>query len=195
MPSRHQQWCLSHLQTASLPRKHSTPLKIQFRRTLKPTMAVSDSEFKPFAFFSNLGTQDVEISSLFKSLHVGSDLYQVKCPDCPCGYAVVRKCGKSNVNGNAKRPFFACEKCGTFVSFADDRGLDPENPKCHCGNPTRCLITSTQGKGGWNEWGKLHFRCRIGRCNFFAWDEDDEGDIRKADNERVLADFIEKGFV
>ncbi|OAL44887.1 hypothetical protein IQ07DRAFT_591739 [Pyrenochaeta sp. DS3sAY3a] len=46
----------------------------------------------------------------------------------------------SNRNGNAGRPYLKCSRCHKFIAFTDDRGLNPRNPECRCGVPSRTQV-------------------------------------------------------
>ena len=73
-----------------------------------------------------------------------------------------------NRNGNAGRPYYKCLPCQKFCCFADARGLDPANPICHCGRPSRRGKT-TMAKGG-----KTFYTCSQAKCDFYD-EEIDEG--------------------
>lgn len=69
----------------------------------------------------------------------------------------------SNRNGNAGRPYYKCTACAKFLCFADDRGLDLDNPQCHCGAPSRRQVsgpTKRVSRG-------LHYVCSRGGCSFY----------------------------
>lgn len=79
----------------------------------------------------------------------------------------------SNRNYNAGRPYYTCSSpaCGKFSTFADDRGVQPQNQPCECGHPSRRQLAGldrTVPRG-------LHFVCTIGHCNFRKPDEDQNG--------------------
>jgi hypothetical protein len=70
----------------------------------------------------------------------------------------------SNRKGNAGRPYHKCELCGKFLAFADERGNDPNNPKCYCGASSKRQIAGPEkivSRG-------LHYVCRLGACDFYA---------------------------
>lgn len=48
-----------------------------------------------------------------------------------------------------------------FLVFADNRGNDPNNPTCNCGVPSKRQVASRE-KGR-----KIHYVCRLGKCNFY----------------------------
>ncbi|KAI1205438.1 uncharacterized protein F4807DRAFT_443299 [Annulohypoxylon truncatum] len=77
--------------------------------------------------------------------------------------------GYSNMNGNQGRPYYFCDPCNTFIVFADNEGNDPTNPDCRCGT------SSKRGVAGWasSQPGRGFFNCRLGRCSFWQWDEED----------------------
>ncbi|KAF2135971.1 uncharacterized protein K452DRAFT_192195, partial [Aplosporella prunicola CBS 121167] len=64
----------------------------------------------------------------------------------------------SNRNGNAGRPYYKCGPCKKFHNFADNRGINTDNPKCCCGQVSRMQKSGV---------GVLHFVCQFGCCNFY----------------------------
>jgi hypothetical protein len=70
-----------------------------------------------------------------------------------------------NRNGNAGRLFFICTKatCKKFLGFRDDRGLDVNNPSCHCGVASRRQINGRNHKVP----RAVHFVCVEGNCSFY----------------------------
>lgn len=79
----------------------------------------------------------------------------------------------SNRNGNARRPFVKCaSSCGKFISFTDERGIDPSNPGCDCGRPSRRQITGRDKAVP----RAIHFVCSEGRCDFYSEGVDGSGD-------------------
>jgi len=76
---------------------------------------------------------------------------------------------RSNRNGNAGRPYYKCDSCGKFLAFADDRGNDLLNPLCHCQTSSRRQV-SCRDKGR-----KIHYVCRLGRCDFYQAGENLRG--------------------
>ena len=86
--------------------------------------------------------------------------YSPLCKKCP--YRTVHKVTKtSNRNGNGGRPYFKCENCGAFHSFADSQGINQQNPHCQCDQPSRLGQASIQ-KGG-----LPFFVCATGACDFY----------------------------
>lgn len=69
----------------------------------------------------------------------------------------------SNRNGNAGRPYDKCTNCGNFLGFADERGNNPNNPLCHCGQSSKAQVT---GQNSGNP-GGLHYVCRLGTCDYY----------------------------
>lgn len=86
-------------------------------------------------------------------------------PNCyRCGMkATQRVTLRSNPNGNAGRPYYKCEECGTFLVFNDDKGNFPENPPCCCGESSKMLVSDKASKVP----GRLFFGCRLGECDFY----------------------------
>jgi hypothetical protein len=88
---------------------------------------------------------------------------------------------RSNRNGNAGRPYYKCDPCEKFLTFADDRGNDPLNPLCHCQVSSRRQV-SCREKGG-----KIHYVCRLGRCDFYEAGENLRGQvILSPDEEQIM---------
>jgi hypothetical protein len=84
-------------------------------------------------------------------------------PNCKkCHRPTVYKVTKmNNPNGNAERPYFRCDDCSKFHSFADSQGIYPQNPHCRCGQPSRFEQASI-------EKGKFPFYvCATGVCDFY----------------------------
>lgn len=81
---------------------------------------------------------------------------------CHCGGQSKKFITRStNRNGNAGRPYYKCTCCSKFLAFADDRGNDPNNPRCDCGVSSKRQLASRE-KGR-----KIHYVCRLGKCNFY----------------------------
>jgi hypothetical protein len=70
----------------------------------------------------------------------------------------------SNRNGNAGRPYHKCISCRYFFGFADDRGNNPNNQMCGCGESSRL---QRAGENSSNP-GGLHYVCRLGTCDYYA---------------------------
>lgn len=105
------------------------------------------------------------------------------CPICPlCGgepkYFITRR---SNRNGNAKRPYYKCLECNKFVTFADERGINANNPVCDCDHPSRMQVA---GKSSATPRG-LHYVCVVGRCDFFERAKSPAGKQYKLDESLV----------
>jgi hypothetical protein len=93
-----------------------------------------------------------------------------RCPLCQQSGCNLEKLTTrtSNRNGNANRPYLKCSKCDKFVTFLDDRGTHPVNPKCECHVPSRLQVASfCKGR-------KLHFVCSTGHCRFYELARDRE---------------------
>jgi hypothetical protein len=84
-------------------------------------------------------------------------------PHCKkCGYLTDYKITRqSNRNGNAGRPYFKCDNCGNFHSFADTQGISQQNPYCPCGEPSRLE------RAGWEKGNIPFFVCATGTCAFY----------------------------
>lgn len=71
----------------------------------------------------------------------------------------------SNKNGDKGRPYFKCENenCEAFHSYADERGVNPDNPVCKCENPSRMQV-SGRGKESRRS---IIYNCSTRTCAFF----------------------------
>ncbi|KAI1825728.1 hypothetical protein F4861DRAFT_163363 [Xylaria intraflava] len=78
---------------------------------------------------------------------------------------------RSNRNGNVGRPYYKCSLCGKFLVFCDQRGNDPTNPECHCGHSSKRQISGRSKPVP----GRVHYVCRLGRCNFYCAGKDEKG--------------------
>ncbi|KAL1840427.1 hypothetical protein VTJ49DRAFT_501 [Mycothermus thermophilus] len=87
----------------------------------------------------------------------------------------------NNATGNGGRPYYKCGPCDNFLGFGDRRGLDPNNPPCDCGSPSRRQISRS---GATIPYG-IHFVCALptetDSCDFFQW-----GDV-EVDGRRLAA--------
>lgn len=72
--------------------------------------------------------------------------------------------GSLNRNGNAGRPYHKCISCRKFLGFADERGNDPNNPMCNCGESSKA---QRAGENSSNP-GGLHYVCRLGTCDYYV---------------------------
>lgn len=77
----------------------------------------------------------------------------------------------SSPNGNARRPFVRCDPCSEFMGFTDDRGIDPSNPACDCGQPSRMQVTGVDHAVP----RAVHFACVEWRCNYYSDLLDEKG--------------------
>lgn len=77
----------------------------------------------------------------------------------------------SNRNGNGGRPYAKCIPCGKFHCFMDERGNDPTNRPCHCGEASKTQVSGS-GRGRF-----VHYVCRLGACDFYAPHVTDTGDL------------------
>ena len=69
---------------------------------------------------------------------------------------------RSNRTGNAGRLYSKCIPCEIFHCFMDERGNDPTNPICHCGESSKRQV-SKEAKGR-----RVHYVCRLGACRYYA---------------------------
>ncbi|KAI0895788.1 hypothetical protein F4806DRAFT_69859 [Annulohypoxylon nitens] len=93
-------------------------------------------------------------------------------PECrSCRIAGIMKITcKSNVNGNAGRPYYSCPKCEKFIVFADELGNCTGNPQCDCRLSSKRSVAGLDS----SQPGRGFFSCRVGKCGFFKWDEEEE---------------------
>ncbi|PYI08113.1 hypothetical protein BO78DRAFT_417130 [Aspergillus sclerotiicarbonarius CBS 121057] len=75
--------------------------------------------------------------------------------------------GPMNPVGNAGRPYYKCEPCGTFACFGDKRGIHASNLPCDCPGSKASRVHLT-GPGRINT-GALFYKCARGRCGFWEW--------------------------
>lgn len=89
-------------------------------------------------------------------------LAQPVCLKCqrPVKYCTTNK---TNLNGNASRPYFKCIPCDKFHSWADERGNNPKNPLCYCNKPSRGQVSGSKARSS----GALHYVCSLGTCDFY----------------------------
>lgn len=96
-------------------------------------------------------------------------------------------CVPSNPNGNAGRPYIKCRRCSEshgFITFADKRGILPDNPKCYCDKPSRLQAAGLHVKGPPRG---LHFVCAWCHCRYWCAAVDEEGEQVTAEPDEFLA--------
>ena len=100
----------------------------------------------------------------------GEPTFPALGPDCRFCHQPTqfRRVSTQNPNGNALRPYYVCQPCDTFFTWADKRGIKPGNPRCWCRVPSR------EDKVGEDPRGEKILRpgtpfwaCWQRRCNFF----------------------------
>ncbi|KAI0895790.1 hypothetical protein F4806DRAFT_69899 [Annulohypoxylon nitens] len=98
--------------------------------------------------------------------HDSAEPSTMNCRGCDRNISL-RYCKYSNPNGNEGRPYFACDGCDKFWSFANERGVLKDNPYCDCESPTRTRqqVTGQNKKTP----GMLHTVCSSGQCDHFSW--------------------------
>ncbi|PYI17873.1 hypothetical protein BO99DRAFT_462492 [Aspergillus violaceofuscus CBS 115571] len=96
---------------------------------------------------------------------------------------------ETNENGNAGRPYYRCDHCGSFACFADLRGVHPDNPPCDCEGqlPCRLQVASQNDRRCFP--GVLFYTCAVGRCNYFSRVEDGDGEAVLAFEEWIPAEM------
>ena len=98
------------------------------------------------------------------------------CLVCGCD-TISDQVAVGNLNGNGGRPYFKCRKCGEFACFRDMRGVHPENPPCECPEKYASCI-QVAGKDKSNVFPRgVHFTCAVGRCQFFQWGLEANGEV------------------
>lgn len=108
-------------------------------------------------------------------------LYPSSCPCCKSSLESLTVM-YSNPNGNAGRPYLKCSKplCNKFVTFTDNRGIHDDdssyitNPLCQCGSPSRLQVCGREPHV--RNPRALHFVCAYGRCEFFEYKFDSDGE-------------------
>ncbi|MCJ1272783.1 hypothetical protein MMC21_000572 [Puttea exsequens] len=87
-----------------------------------------------------------------------------------------------NPNGNADRPYYVCIPCKQnataktssgpngkgWITWDDNRGVQPGNPKCRCG------FFARQDRAGVNSYapGRGFWTCCVGACGYVSWRAD-----------------------
>ncbi|KAK3067296.1 hypothetical protein LTR53_015920 [Teratosphaeriaceae sp. CCFEE 6253] len=102
-----------------------------------------------------------------------------------CGQATVYAIAQAdNPNGNAGRPYYACDHPGGFLCFADMRGIHVDNPTCDCPARSsdsiqregfllsRMQVAGTDGRQTIAR--SVHFTCAVGGCEFYRYMQDDQ---------------------
>lgn len=82
-------------------------------------------------------------------------------PSCPICHrqAIHGITSPHNKSGNANRPYYYCDfnHPSEWIAWADNKGIDQNNPWCHCRQPTRWNIG--RDRTGW-------FECATKQCEF-----------------------------
>lgn len=103
----------------------------------------------------------------------------IRAPECRhCGGASEQQTvSHGNRIGNSGRTMYRCGDCHKFICFADARGIHPDNPTCDC--PQRPFSRAqVVGEGNGQEIPHaVIFKCATGRCWFFKYKEDDQGEV------------------
>lgn len=84
-------------------------------------------------------------------------------------------------NLNEGRPYYVCPRCpreDRWLRWGDNKGINPANPPCACGKPSRqdrigqghAIFNLKSGKGFWT--------CAEGNCGYYS--EHLNGDVGKA---------------
>ena len=102
------------------------------------------------------------------------------CRHCHCTPQYRSTVGFTNGNGNGGRHYYVCTECKTnpkltssrnskgWITWDDDKGVEPGNPLCDCG------FISRQDRTGVNSSapGRDFWTCSTGACGYFSWRED-----------------------
>ncbi|KAM0803834.1 hypothetical protein BDR22DRAFT_699444 [Usnea florida] len=87
--------------------------------------------------------------------------------------------GQNNLNGNAGRPYYVCQNdlcpghmspdvCRHergWVTWGDNKGVDPGNPPCKCQPFSRLDVAGVHSRHR----GQRFYTCRTGACDYFRW--------------------------
>ncbi|KAK7193332.1 uncharacterized protein CC84DRAFT_1079568 [Paraphaeosphaeria sporulosa] len=114
--------------------------------------------------------------------------YPSRCRRCDSRVTLMFTRSNNRI-GNAGRPYYKCLTCTKFLCFADSRGLDPSNPLCSCGIPSRRQISGPARcvpRG-------LHYVCSQGGCSFYSPMHGDYGQISL--DEEIASLFIQLSFI
>ncbi|MCJ1474880.1 hypothetical protein MMC13_003540 [Lambiella insularis] len=142
----------------------------------------SDPIFKPEPIVKVEPVVNVEPVSQFdgRDLHTFSEgqfqitklLSQLNLAPAPTTAPICFECGnpgrrfitsQANQKGNAGRPYYKCVADGRFLCFADQRGNDPTNPPCDCGESSKRQISGSNKSVP----RQVHYVCRLGGCDFY----------------------------
>ena len=126
-------------------------------------------------------TKSIDGSPPYYTPPTEPNVFRMSSKFCRCCYepATYRITKPDNENGNAGRPYWVCTNklCYAtmkskyedgWVSWADGKGVDDENPVCYCGAPSRQdKICKDEGKKGLGFW-----TCAEGKCDYYSEDLD-----------------------
>ena len=101
------------------------------------------------------------------------------CPNCGCKPLSRKTTSLANSNGNAGRPYYICIGCKTdpaynmcktgyrngWISWDDDRGVDPSNHDCDCG------VACRQDRAGNDSLcpGRGFWTCATASCGYLSF--------------------------
>ena len=110
--------------------------------------------------------------------------HKPSCRHCHCTPEYRSTVGFTNGNGNGGRHYYVCTECKTnprlassrnskgWITWDDDKGVEPGNPLCDCGFISRHdrtgVNSSTPGREFW--------ACSTGACGYFSWQADEYTD-------------------
>ena len=100
-----------------------------------------------------------------------------RCPECDTIPEKRRVVSELNLNGNARRPFFTCQRCKDdleipgnemdkgWISWDDNVGVHENNKPCFCGLVCR---QDRIGRSKGPSRGKGFWTCAIGLCDYYS---------------------------
>ena len=87
---------------------------------------------------------------------------------------------------------YRCDNCHRFICFADTRSIYSKKPVCEC--PEQPL--SRAQVAGEMETREIlravHYRCAIGKCSFFEYKKDDQGEVVTLHEGRLDAEELRR---
>lgn len=93
----------------------------------------------------------------------------LRCPHRAAGHADVVCEAAGSGSRNRGREYFRCGTCRAFICWADDVGVQADNPRCECGFPARRDLTGEASLKPDTPW----FKCATDACAFRRFDWDD----------------------
>ncbi|KAK4221702.1 hypothetical protein QBC38DRAFT_344325, partial [Podospora fimiseda] len=89
-----------------------------------------------------------------------------RCRKCR-NQSTLSEAGEGNKNGNKGRPYYKCNPCGNWITWADLQDCGgKDNRYCRCRQKTRTNICGENSKVP----GKINYKCASGNCDFMDWE-------------------------